>query len=262
MKVYRVLAVTMRHLYNFRRSWDRLSDAIYWPVMDLIVWGLSTKWLAESGNVHSHALLIMLTGIVFWQIVWRANYEISVGFLEETWSGNTVNLFATPLTLTEWSLGVMLVGVLKVIVAVVVGLIASWLLYSLNILSVGHLLIPFLLCLVMFGWSLGFLASGLIAGFGRQIQTVAWTMGFLFAPLSAVYYPVSALPEWIQPAAWMLPTTYVFEGMRSVLNTGGIPSSMLLMSLALNMLYLSLSVAFFDRMFARRRQRGLHLLEG
>ena len=262
MKMHCVLAVTYRHMYNFKRSLDRISDAVYWPLMDLIVWGLSTQWLAQTGNISSKTLLIMLTGIVFWQIVWRANYEVSVNLLEETWCGNTVNLFATPLTLSEWAAGVMLVGVLKVMVAIVVGLVGSWVLYSLNILEVGHMLIPFLVCLIMFGWALGFVASGLIIRFGRRIQTLAWTMGFLFAPLSAVYYPVSALPAWLQPAAWSLPTTYVFEGMRAVLSNGTIPAGMLAASFALNALYLSLAIAFFGVMFEQRRERGLHLLEG
>lgn len=260
MKVHRIFAVTCRHLYNFRRSWDRLSDAVYWPVMDLIVWGLSAKWFASSGHVSSPVVLVMLTGIVFWQIVWRAHYEVAVNFLEETWSDNMVNLFATPLTLGEWAVGVMLLGVIKAGVAVAVGLLASWLLYSLNILTVGHLLLPFLVCLILFGWTLGFVASGLIAKYGKRIQTIAWTLGFLFAPVSAVYYPVSALPHWIQPLSWALPTTYVFEGMRSVINTGSIPSGMLVASFLLNAVYLSLAMLFFTRMFEQRKKEGLHLL--
>jgi ABC-2 type transport system permease protein len=251
----------MRHLYHFQRNLDRWSDAVYWPVMDLILWGLTTRWLQSSNQGASNLLLVMLTGIVFWQIVWRANYEISVNLLEETWSRNVVNLFATPLTLCEWIAGLMTVGILKVALGMTVGLLASWLLYSLNILSVGYLLLPFLASLVMFGWCLGFFAAGLILRFGRNVQTVAWMMGWLLAPLSAVYYPVAALPHWAQPLAYAIPTTYIFEGMRQVLAGGVMSYGMLGASFALNILYLAAMLYFFASMFEVRRGMGLQGLD-
>ncbi len=261
MKLHRIEAVVMRHLYYFRRNWDRLSDAIYWPVMDLVLWGLTTVWLQQRDAAPPHLLMAMLTGIVFWQIVWRANYEVSVNLLEETWTQNVVNMFATPLRVSEWVLGVMVIGVLKVFVSLMVGFGAAWILYSANLLEVGPQLVPFLVMLVLFGWALGFAASGLIVGVGRQIQSVAWMMGFLFAPISAVYYPVSALPHWIQPFAWMVPTTWVFEGMRAVLRGEPLSWNVLVMSGLLNVLYLSAALWFFVVMFERRRTRGLGQLE-
>lgn len=261
MNLQRVWAVVLRHLYHFRRNIDRLSDCIYWPVMDLLVWGLSTLWLQNSAAQQSNVLLGMLTAIVFWQIVWRANYEVSINFLEETWSQNVVNLFSTPLTVAEWVAGVMVTGLLKVVLAIFVGLGASWLFYSLNILTVGYLLVPFLASLVLFGWTLGFLGTGLIVRFGRQIQSVAWMIGFVFAPLSAVYYPVEALPHWLQPLAYALPTTYIFEGMRGILAGGCMPLGMLLASFVLNLLYLAGAMLFFVRMFEYRRSVGLAKIE-
>ena len=261
MRVYRVLAVVQRHLYHFKRNWDRLSDSIYWPIMDLVIWGLSTSWIQQSQPQAHDLLLIMLTAIVFWQIVWRANYEVSVNLLEETWCRNVVNLFSTPLEVSEWIAGVMLVGAIKVLMSVLVGLSACWLLYTMNILTLGYALLPFLVGLTLFGWSLGFFASGLIVRFGRQIQTIAWMMGFLFAPLSAVYYPVEALPQWIQPVSYALPTTYIFEGMRAVLSGFGFSWRALVISFALNFLFLAASVAFFCVMFEKRRCKGLQTLD-
>ena len=204
----RIGAVVMRHMYSYRRNFDRLSDSIYWPIMDLIVWGLTTVWLQNTAGTP-HLLFIMLTAVVFWQIVWRSNYEISVNLLEESWCRNVVNLFSTPLTVGEWIAGVMVVGFLKVIMGILVGVLTSWLLYSLNILSIGFALLPFTVLLIIFGWTMGFLGAGIIARFGRQFQIIAWMMGFLFAPLSAVYYPVSVLPAWLQPAAYALPPMFL-----------------------------------------------------
>jgi ABC-2 type transport system permease protein len=260
MNYSRISAVVVRHMYSFRRNFDRLSDSIYWPIMDLIVWGLTTVWLQNTAGTP-HLLFIMLTAVVFWQIVWRSNYEISVNLLEESWCRNVVNLFSTPLTVGEWVSAVMVVGLAKVVLGILVGVAASWALYSLNILTIGFALLPFTVLLILFGWTMGFLGAGIIARFGRQFQTIAWMMGFLFAPLSAVYYPVSVLPAWLQPAAYALPPTYVFEGMRKVVTSGVIDWEMLLQGAVLSLGYLALAVWFFMAMFEHRRRGGLQGLD-
>jgi len=255
--LYRVEAIVLRHLYLFKRSYDRLADSIYWPVMDLILWGLTIRWISETQGLLSNVLLVMLTAIVFWQIVWRANYEISVNLLEEFWCKNLVNLFATPLKVIEWVCGVMIVGAMKTVLTVIVGLIASWLLYSLNIFSVGYMIIPYMVSLIIFGWSLGFFASALIVYFGPRIQTLAWAMGFILAPFSAVYYPLDVLPGWAQTVGHCLPTTYVFEGMRLILSEQRMPLENLFLAACLNVIYLAAALWFFLFMFEKARDKGL-----
>jgi ABC-2 type transport system permease protein len=255
--VHRIESVVLRHMFLFRRSLDRLADSIYWPVMDLILWGLTIKWISTGQGVFGNVLLVMLTAIVFWQIVWRANYEISVNLLEEFWTQNLVNLFATPLKVGEWVSGVMIVGAAKTVLTVIVGLMASWLLYSLNIFSVGYLIIPFMVSLIVFGWSLGFFASALIVYYGPRIQTLAWAMGFMLAPFSAVYYPLEVLPGWAQKVGSYLPTTYVFEGMRLILAEQTMPLENLALAALLNIFYLALTLCFFFFMFEKKRAKGL-----
>ena len=257
ISVHRIGGVYYRYVYLFKRSLDRLSDSIYWPIMDLILWGLTTKWISEAGGDIPNILLIMLTAIVFWQIVWRANYEISVNLLEEFWNQNLVNFFSSPLRLSEWILGVMTVGAIKTAVTVLVGLVGSWALYSLNIFEVGYYFLPFLVSLILFGWSLGFTASALIIYFGPRIQALAWAMGFMLAPFSAVYYPLSVLPNWARAIGEWLPTTYVFEGMRLLLSSKELPVEMLVKSLLLNIVYLTFSLALFSFLFEKSREKGL-----
>lgn len=256
----RVWAIVVRHLYNFRRSYDRLSDSIYWPVMDLIVWGLTSKWMA-SGSEIPDAALFVLTGVVFWQVVWRSNYEISVNLLEEFWNQNLANIFSTPLKVSEWIGAVMLIGLIKNLLTIIVGVGGVWLLYSLNILSMGWWLLPFFFLLLISGWFMGFLASGLIIYHGQKIQTLAWTMGFLFAPFSAVFYPLEVLPSWAQMISKTLPTSYIFEGMREVIRTGNMSWDLLVKSIVLNAIYLIASIAFFIHMFEKRREKGLAKLD-
>jgi len=231
---------------------------VYWPILDITLWGLASKWILtqQEGKVP-HLALILLTGVVFWQVVWRGSYEISVNLLEEFWNDNLVNLFATSLTKYEWMAGVMLVGLVKLFLTLVVGIATVWLFYSLNIFVLGWSMLPFVASLLMSGWFVGFFSSGLIIRYGEKIQTLAWVMGWMLAPFSAVFYPLNVLPEWAQVIARCLPTTYVFEGMRQIIANGSPPWDYVLISLGLNVLYLGASVAFFSYMFEQRRWRGL-----
>ncbi len=256
MKFNRIWAIVLRHIYNSKKNLNKLSDAIYWPIMDLIIWGLSSKWIQTGQANVPDLVLIVLTGLVFWQVVWRSNYEVAVNLLEEIWNDNLANLFSTPLKIGEWVIAVMLVGMIKNLLTLVVGVGGVWILYSLNILTVGWYLLPFFFLLMVSGWFMGFIAAGLIVAFGRKLETMAWTMGYLFAPFSAVYYPLEALPNWAQVISRILPTTYIFEGMRTVLRTNTLSMQHLIISLLLNILYLTFSIFFFIKMFEKRRKLG------
>ncbi len=146
---------------------------------------------------------------------------------------------------------------LKNVLTLVVGMGTVWILYRLNLFRVGWMLLPFLFALLMSGWFIGFSSAALIVYFGRRLQGLAWMLGFLLAPFSAVYYPVDALPVWAQKVSFCLPMTYVFDGMRQILREGPTPWLALGMALGLNVLYLAASVAFFAWMFEKSRNRGL-----
>ena len=256
MKLHRINALVARYFYFFLKSLDRLTDSIYWPVLDIVLWGLTSMWISGEQARVPHLAMIILTGVVFWQIVWRGSYEISVNLLEEFWNDNLMNLFSTPLTKWEWVFAVMTVGAIKLFFTIVVGVGAVWLLYSMNILLIGWMLLPCLMLLLMSGWFIGFLSAALIVRYGERIQTLAWVMGFALAPFSAVYYPVEVLPPWAQLVAWSLPTTYVFEGMREVLLKGTFPIGALGVSALLVIVYLALSLFLFSCMFEKRREIG------
>ncbi len=260
MNLNRIWAVVIRLFYNFRRNLDRLSDSFYWPAMDIVIWGLTSKWVVGNTNIPNFALAL-LTAIIFWQIVWRANYEISVNMLEEFWNQNLVNLFSSPLTIWEWITAVLIIGVIKVLLAIGFCSLIVLLLYHLNVFVLGWMFLPFVVMLIVSGWVMGFLGSGFIIYWGQRVQTIAWTMGFLFAPFSAVYYPLSVLPRGIQVVSYWLPTTYVFEGMRKILFEGYMPLEMLVKAFVLNVIYLALAIGFFVFMFEKSRAKGLARLE-
>lgn len=260
LSLSRIWAIVLRNMLAERRNLMRISDALYWPILDIMLWGLTSKWIETSQVQVPNLVLIIMTGLVFWQVVTRANFEISIPLIEELWNKSFVSLFATPLTIWEWIVGVMINGIIKTFFVLLFGMSVVWVLYSLNILVVGWMLIPFTLSLIMFGWVTGFLGASMIVYWGQKVQNLPWIMAFVFAPISAVYYPISTLPLWAQKIALCLPLPYIFEGMRMVLSTGTMPYSNLLMSFVLNVFYLVLSICLFKHMFEKSRAKGLDRL--
>lgn len=141
MKIYRVKAIIYRHLYNYRHSLDKLVDTFYWPTIDILIWGLTSIWIRENSQI-SDLMVILLTGLVFWQFVWRGQYEFTVNLLEEMWNQNLVSLFATPLTVREWILGAMGLGLIKMVISVGFAVLLVWGLYALELWQGSGVLIP------------------------------------------------------------------------------------------------------------------------
>lgn len=261
MSKARIMAIIWRHIYNFKHSWDRLSDTFYWPAMDILIWGLTSFYIKQSAVAIPNFVLMILSGLVFWIVVWRSQYEISVNILEEMWSHNLVNLFSTPLKVTEWIMAVLFLGAIKMSLAVGFAAFLVWVVYSLKVFIYGWLLLPFVAILLMVGWAIGFFLAGLVVKFGTRIQTVAWSGVYLLAPFSALYYPVSSLPGWAQAIARWVPTSYVFEGMRAVLFDQMLDQATLAKGLILGLIYLILAILFFRMMFNWSRKTGLASLE-
>ncbi len=256
----RIGAVFMRYFYTVL-GMHQMSELFFWPLIDILLWGLTTAWLQQQQQQASNLSLVILTGLIFWQIVTRATSDISVNLLQEFWNRNLVNLFSTPLTETEWALGSILLSIFKIFISLAFGALVIYLLYALNVFTIGIYFLPFAGSLMMSGIALGFLASCVIIRWGQKLEILAWVGPFFFAPFSAVFYPLSSLPEWAQAISAGIPMTYIFEGMRLVLQTGQFPMNDFLISLALNVGYLAISIVLFKYAFACSRAKGLARLE-
>lgn len=257
MKLNRIIAINLRYFYLMRRSYDRLSDLIYWPAIDLIIWGLTSSFFTSLAPNISNLILMILAGQVLWIIVWRGQYEITVNLLEDLWNKNLINIFVAPLTFTEWIISLLIHSVLKAGISFSFAVLFVYFLYKVHIFSFGFNLLPFMMLLIMTGWSIGFFVASLILRFGTKVQTLAWTFGWLLGPFSAIYYPVSILPEWAQKIAAFIPSSYIFEGMREVIQKGQLDKGKLLISFLLNFGYLMLSLVFLRKSFAKALEKGL-----
>jgi len=256
----RVLAVFYRYFYGFRRAGIHISDLFYWPLIDILLWGLASTWLMNA-HLNTNIPLVIMTAVIFWQITSRGSLDISVSLLVEFWHRNLVNFFSTPLRIGEWICGVLLFSMLKLLISVLFGTLCVYLLYSLNIYNIGWQFLPFASMLMIFGWTTGFIAASAILYWGRKVETLAFMFGMIFAPFSAVFYPVSILPPTVQIISWSLPTTYVFEGMRKILSHEPFPLSYFGMSLFLNIIYLTLTLLLFRFSLNQSKKKGLARLD-
>lgn len=257
MNWMRIYAVFTRYLYPIKRL-DPLSDLIFWPFIDILLWGLTSNWLKteQSGSFGTLASSVLCC-LLFWQIVWRTQYDISVNLLTEFWARNLSNLFSSPLKSIEWIVGVLFLGITKAIVGAAFGISAVYLLYGVKFLQLGIQVVPFFFLFSIAGWTLGFIAGGIIIYFGQRLQQIAWMMPWLIAPFSAIFYPTSSLPYWAQNIAAFIPTTPFFESVRSLVNGQQFSWYDLVFSTSLNLIYLGLAIGFFLYMFNKRKTRGL-----
>ncbi len=261
MKIHRIYAIVLRYLFLFRRSWDRLSDAFYWPTIDLLVWGLTSTYLRSFAPDTSPIILIIISGILLWLITWRAQYEITVGLLEDLWNQNLINIFVSPLKFSEWIAAFLVTGITKAFMSVIFASAVAYLLYHVHIFSYGIYLIPFFASLMLTGWAIGFFVAGLILRFGTRIQTLAWSFVALFSPFAAIYYPLSTLPTWAQFIGKLMPASYIFEGSREIISNGHLDINKLVISLVLNFVYLFFSFWFMKLSFEKVLSKGLVRLE-
>lgn len=258
----RIFAMLRRHWYLLSGSWTRVVELIYWPAVQMIMWGFLTQFLASKTSYVAQAFGVFLAGMMLWDSMFRVQLGVAISFLEEMWSRNLGNLFVSPLRPGEFAASVLLMGLLRTLVGMIPVSFMAWWFFDFSVYAMGLALAGFFFSLIMFGWAIGIAVCGLIMRHGLGAESAAWGAMFLILPVAAVYYPVAVLPGWLQVIAWSLPPAYVFEGMRALLVDGVLRSDLLLGAFALNLLYLVLGIWAFLAFFESARRRGQLLGQG
>lgn len=257
MKIHRIMALVIRHLYLYKRSIPRLMEVFYWPFLDLVVWGFITIYLSKFKETLPSFVAFLLGALILWDILFRAQQGLSVSFLEDMWARNLLNIFVSPISPVEYISALMLVSIVKLLLASAVMVLFAWLFYSFNIFLIGIALIPLIINLVIMGWAMGIVTMALILRLGQEAEVLAWAVAFLFQPVSAVFYPVSVLPPFLKTIARYIPASHIFEGMRGVVAGGGFPATELVWAISLNLIYLTGALIFFYWNFGVVRKKGL-----
>jgi ABC-2 type transport system permease protein len=258
----RVGAILLRHLYILRRSWPRLLELAYWPVVQMILWGFVTLFFLQHSSWVAQAAGVLISAVLLWDVLFRSNLGVSITFMEEMWARNLSQLFASPLRPYELVVALALMSLIRTVISVLPAMLLALPLFGVSIFALGLPLAAFFANLLLFGWSIGLVVSALVLRLGLGAESLAWVAVFALAPVSGVYYPITVLPGWLQPVAWALPSSYVFEGMRAVLFEHTVRLDLLAAGSAVNLVYMALACAFFLWICAVARRRGLLVQQG
>jgi ABC-2 type transport system permease protein len=253
----RVFALVLRYVYLLRGSWPRILELAYWPSIQIVLWGFISKHFTGEVSGAVEAAGALLAAVLLWDILFRGQLGYAISFLEEMWSRNLGQLFISPLRPHEMIIALTTISLIRTLIGVLPAALLAIPLYAFSIFDLGLPLLAFFVNLMVTSWALGLMVTGLLLRVGLGAESVVWMVMFLIAPVSAIYYPVSVLPDWLQPVAWALPTAHVFEGMRAVLFDGVFRLDLLAGAMLLNLFYFGLGVVIFMWSFRTARQRGL-----
>ncbi|MGI8853366.1 MAG: ABC transporter permease [Methyloceanibacter sp.] len=258
----RIWALVERYMYLLRSSGVRLIELIYWPFLQMLTWGFLQKYLADTTSPLAMGAGVLIGSVLLWDILFRSKIGFSTTFIEEMWSRNLGNLLTSPLRPFELVAGLSVWSIIRLLVGMVPVTLAAYYIFGFNLLDLGLPLAAFFGVLVLTSWALGLIAAGVILRYGLGAEELAWSLAFLLLPLCCVYYPVSVLPDWLQPVALALPPTHVFEGMRSILLHNTFDVTELWWALWLNVVYLIAGYVTFSRFLASAKVNGTLLQLG
>jgi ABC-2 type transport system permease protein len=260
--IRRIGALLLRHAYLMRSSPTRLFDLMYWPLLQMVVWGFITVFLARHSSWMVQAGGLLIGAVLLWDVLVRGQFGMTLSLLEEMWSRNLANLFVSPLRPFEFAIALMILSMVRALFGVVPAALLAIPLFAYSIFDLGLPLLAFWAVLTMFAWGVGMMISAALIRFGLSAESYAWASIFVLAPISGVYYPIDTLPHWLRPVSWSLPSTHVFEGMRVLVIDHAFRWDLLGSALALNVVYLALGLGLFLFAFRRARERGQLLHAG
>lgn len=257
MNLQHIAAILLRQFYLIRGSVSRLVPLFAWVAVDIVLWGFITRYLNLFAAPGFSFVPVLLGAVLLWDFFTRVMQGVTMGFFEDVWSRNFLNLFATPLSIGEYLAGLVLSSIATSSIGLGVMLLLATAVFGLSFFAFGLMLIPFLLVLFLFGIAMGIFGIGLVLRFGPAAEWFVWPIPALLSPLAAVFYPLATLPPWMQVAARALPPSYIFEGMRRIISGGPVSALALAGGGALAALYLLLAFLFFRRIYRRALRTGL-----
>ena len=254
--IRRIRAMVRRYAVLILGSVPRMIELMYWPLVQMLLWGFLQTHLAASTSLFSNAAGLLIGSVLLWDILLRGQFGFSLSFLEEMWSRNLGNILMSPLRPNEYIASLMVISFIRLGISLlpVVGL--AYLFFGFNLFSLGLPLAAFFANLVFSGWTIGLVANGVIVRYGLGAESFTWVAVFFFLPLCCVYYPLSTLPAWLQPISEALPPTHVFEGLRALVIDQDFRAGLMVKAFALNIFYFTGAYLLFRYFLWQARVKG------
>src|SRR5580765_1940412 len=257
MNLSRMSAIVIRHFYLVSGSPARVLPLFAWVAIDMVLWGFITKYLNAVTAAGFDFVPVFLGAVLLWDFFTRVMHGVTMAFMEDVWSRNFLNIFATPLAISDYVGGLVLSSIGTSSIGLVVMLFLASTIFGLSFLAYGIALIPFLLVLFLFGIALGILGAALVLRFGPASEWFIWPVPALISPFAGVFYPISTLPGWMQYICRALPPAYIFENVRAIVAGSAVSGTDLVIGICLAVIDVVLACWFFARVYRHSVRTGL-----
>ena len=252
----KILALSLRHIYLIKGSFPRILDLIYWPTIQIFLWGFISKFFTLSSSFYENTVGIILSAAILYDFLFRSSISYNMMFLEEIWSRNFTNLFIAPIKLSEIIAALTFTAIFRTLIGLIPASLIAIPLFGVSIFKIGAPLIFLLITLYIFGVTLGLLVTAGLIRFGPSFENIAWASLFFLAPLGCIYYPIEILPNWLQIIAKLLPLVHIFEEMRNILIYDIVNYIQILKATLMSFIYFVLGVIIFYLSYRGAKVRG------
>ena len=252
----KIYALSLRHIYLIKGSFPRILDLIYWPTIQISLWGFISKFFTLNSSYYENTIGVILSAAILYDFLFRSSISYNMMFLEEIWSRNFTNLFIAPIKLSEIIAALTVTAIFRTMIGVIPASLIAIPLFGVSIFKIGAPLVLLLITLYIFGISLGLLVTSGLLRYGPSFENIAWASLFFLAPLGCIYYPVDILPPWLQTIANLLPLVHIFEEMRSILIDNIVSYYDVLKACVISLVYFVIGVVIFYYSFEGAKKRG------
>lgn len=257
MRFSRTAAIVLRQFYLLRGSPSRVLPLFAWVAVDMVLWGFISRYLNTVASGGLNFVPMFLGAVLLWDFFTRVMQGVTIAFFEDVWSRNFLNIFASPLSISEYIAGLVITSIATSSLGLAVMLVLATTVFGLSFLAYGAAIVPFLFILFLFGIALGIFCSAVVLRLGPASEWFVWPIPALITPFAGVFYPISTLPHWMRFVSYLLPPSYVFEGMRTVISGRGVSTAALLWGGFLSLFYILLACLFFSYIYRQAVRSGL-----
>ena len=256
MNFNKIFALSLRHVYLIKGSFPRILDLIYWPTIQIFLWGFISKFFTLNSSYFDNTVGIILSAAILYDFLFRSSISYNMMFLEEIWSRNFTNLFIAPIKISEIIAALTFTAIFRTLIGLVPAALLAIPLFGVSIFKIGIPLIFLLITLYIFGVTLGLLVTSGLIRFGPSFENIAWASLFFLAPLGCIYYPIEILPNWLQIIAKLLPLVHIFEEMRNVLIHDIVDYYQILKAIVISFIYFVFGIVVFYLSYEGAKNRG------
>ncbi len=258
----KILALGLRHIYLIKGSFPRILDLIYWPTIQIFLWGFISKFFTLNSTFYENTVGVILSAAILYDFLFRSSISYNMMFLEEIWSRNFTNLFIAPIKISEIITALTITAIFRTMIGLIPAAMLAIPFFGVSILKIGIPLIFLLIALYIFGVTLGLLVTAGLVRFGPSFENIAWASLFFLAPLGCIYYPIEILPDWLQILAKLLPLVHIFEEMRNILVNDIVNYYQTFKAILISLIYFAVGIIIFYLSYNGAKNRGTLLNMG